>query len=78
MVQLDINNLSHVLQHNLSPALISNIYITMLFFSNEEEILRRRSASVLEVKEHTHSRLKEELLKALQVSNITHANLSYS
>lgn len=33
----------------------------------DQELLRRRSASVLEVKERAHSRLREELLRAQKV-----------
>ena len=53
--------------------------ITLPFvFSSEEELLqeaenlRRRSASVLEVKEHAHTRLREELLNAQKVVRIIH------
>ncbi len=35
---------------------------------HDEELIRRRSASVLEVKEHASSRLKEELFRAQTVS----------
>ena len=54
--------------------------ITLPFvFSSEEELLqeaenlRRRSASVLEVKEHAHTRLREELLNAQKVVRIMYS-----
>ena len=58
---------------SMSVVYCDNImYITTFCCSNGEhsvqELLRRRSASVLEVKEHAHSRLREELLRAQQVS----------
>ena len=36
--------------------------------NSHEELVRRRSASVLEVKEHAQDRLKEQLLRAQSVS----------
>ena len=37
--------------------------------SDDECLVRRRSASVLEVKEHAQDRLRDELLKAQSVSH---------